>query len=560
MCMKLTKKVFLFVCILNSYSHLYLDSPPGIPTADAHSWLASAPVSEEHERLIQSVSSYPAVGIIKTETGAIAQQMIQNRTIKATTPPHTVPILQKANFSVLRAKGHECQNYPTGNTLFKNYPEVAQKFDSLINALIKEPKFLTFFRKVHLNILNELYKYLMNIYTNFNLQHVGIKEVQNAEGQTALQINISAFLQDEAIYESNKKTLIINHLVNIIESQLNGAVRSVMPTIPHTYATYAGKTLIQNDYSIDLTDFILKQVDADLVNYKQAYLQALATYLDFFNTYTSYLNQPHPTKAEHFTAFLDIAESINQYLHGSKTITNQSSQEEKTKELLDKMDPPMFTFSYDDIRALKLIPHVAKSLPQNTKAILWPKHIMDAANNIVMIDGHPMAYFKDAAGNIVHEAEATRLFIIMQSGKNLFEEELLAQPEWLNSWEGVMRVLRGCFGDFSALPGLGILDPCMETLIANTIGTLQGKNVNEENSVENICQAYLDSLKKEPVQVPEAKKTALQSLSTVLPEATSTPSLQLKPTKKSIIKLSPSSDDISSLSPSAQDISPALTQ
>ncbi len=541
-----------------------LSDSPDQTTSGSLSWLATGPVSKSHENLIQSVSSYPAMGIVKTETGSTACQIIQNRTTKATAPPHSVPFFKNANFSVLRAQGTEFHNYPSGAMLFKDYPSLSQKFDALIEMLIKQPKFIAFVRKIHLNTLNETYRILMNIYTNFNLQHVGIKQTKNAQGNPALHINIPAFLQEEDEYASNKKTLIINHFVNVIESQLNGAIRSVMPKVPHTYATYSGKTLIQNDYSIDLTHFIIQQLDPALIKYKNDYLQALVTYLAFFQEYTSLLLEPHPQKQQHFTAFLDVAETINHYLYSDLDVTQEQTQEAKMKHVLQKMDPPMFTFSYDDIRAVKLIPHLAKSLPKNTKQIKWPEHIVDAANEIITVDGHPMAYFKDDAGNIVKSNQATKLFIVIQSGKNLFEEELLAQPEWLNSWTGVVKVLRGCFGDFSSLLGLNILDPCMEALIQNALGVMQGKDVNKQNPLANICQTYLNSFKKEPVQVPEAKKEAMQDLSSILPSTTtrtkSQPSLQLKPTSKSIIKLSPSTDDISTLSPSANDISSALLQ
>src|SRR5690606_1788874 len=118
--------------------------------------------------------------------------------------------------------------------------------------------FIHFFNKIHLNILNELYSYLMNIYTNFNLQHVGV--TQNTTN-ISITINIVDFLNNELTDDTNKKTLIINHLINVIESQMNGRIQALMPNIPTLFATTAGKTLIQNDYSIDLTDFIVQQTE-----------------------------------------------------------------------------------------------------------------------------------------------------------------------------------------------------------------------------------------------------------------------------------------------------------
>lgn len=565
------------------------------------SWLASGNVSNTHKNLIHSVTSYPVLGIIEEDDDTSnvgvnsmsmddmvlgqtlqdptlnkpkmhkAQQYIQDRTTKATVPHKVAKVIEHGNFGILHGKHNAYQNYPQGDTLFPKYPTLSAKFDTLINELIKNPKFIPFFRKIHLNILNELYKYLMNIYTNFNLQHVGIKEVQDSQGKSSLKFNIPLFLHNEKEYDQNKKTLIINHFINVIESQMNGAIRSVMPKIPHLFATYSGKTLIQNDYSIDLTHFIVKQMEPDLKKRKKMYLEGLAVYLDFFQEYTSLLLKPHPKQDQHYTAFLHVAESINEYLHGSTTLTQNVTSEKTTTKILEKMDPPMFTFNYDDIRAIKLIPCLAKSLNPNSQKIEWPEHIVEAANEGIMIDGHPIAYFLDASGEVVREAEASKLFIVLQSGKNYFQEELVAQPDWLNTWSGVANILRGCFGDFSALIGLDILDPCMEALVQNALDTLAGKDPNEKDTpFTKTCQNLVNEWKEAKVQeIPKAKKpiTENQKLQNLLEQdiqSTSTSNITQNtsnPISNDISSsLVPSLNDISNISPSSTDISSALTQ
>lgn len=570
--MKLKKITFIIAitCLTNVLSY---GSSQDEGNAD---FLLSGTIGSAGKKLVDSVISYPATAAIPHSDGInhVAQQYPQTRKLRHTVPPNVQPVLKHGNFSTFRGHPSDYDNYPTGSTLFKKYPSLAAKFDTLINLIKKEPKFKAFFNKVHLNILNELYEYLMNIYTNFNVQHVGIKEVQTQSGASALQINIPLFLENEDEYEANKKTLIINHFINIIESQLNGKIRSIMPKVPHTFATSAGKTLIQNDFSVDLTHFIVKQIAPEMVHAKKLFLNGLVVYLSFFQELTSYLMQPHPTKPESFTAFVDIAISINQFLFGDEDPATTKSAD-KMQTVLAKMNPPFFTFNYDDIRALKLIPALAKSMKPNTKAIQWPSHIVEAANGVTYINGHPIAYFTDASGTVVKEDKAKHLYIVMQSGKNFFQEELRPQPAWLNNWSGIASVLRGCFGDFSALLGLDILDPCMEALVQNAVDTMNGKDVNETNSFSNVCQNLLDSYKANKTKAisPSDESKDLSSVAGLLPTPSASPTdINLSPTTSDLssppsnasdgLSLSPSSSNIDALSPTDEDsdISSALIQ
>lgn len=481
--------IFVFIS-KNLFSHTLEAS------AVSTNWLVSGKVAKEHAPLLKSVTSWPVVGVNPNCDGThTAQQYIKGRTSAAAVPASVVPVIKHGKCSVLRGKESDFQTCPEGKELFPDYPTLAAKFDAMITIMKTKPKFKAFFNKVHLNVLNELYEYLMNVYTNFNLQHVGITET--GQGQSAsLTFNVPLFLENEKETDQNKKTLIINHLVNIIESQINGKIKSIMPNIPHIFATVAGKSLIQNDYSIDLTQFIIKQVEPGLVKYKQLYLEGLVAYLSFFQEFTSYLQQPHPKKAQHFTAFVHIAETINKYIYGSTTADDENSDSKKQmQQLLAKMNPPLFTFNYDDIRALKIIPQLAKTLSPNSDTISWPAHIVKAAENETFVSNHPIAFFKDEIGNVVKKSQATRLYVVLQSGANFFQEEVLAQPAWLNNWSGVSNILAACFGDFSKLLGLNILDPCMEALIQNAVDIMNGHNVNEKNSFVSTCQNFLTNIK-----------------------------------------------------------------
>lgn len=475
--------------------------------------------------LIETVPSYPTFGIIKN--GQTLYQGMQDRAIKAAVPKKVAKNLQTSKLSMLRTTPDAFQNYPSGAQLFKGYPEVAQKFDAMINGFKTDPTFIPLFRKVHINVLNELYHYLMGIFMNFNLHHPGI-----AQNETSgdLQVNISNFLESEEIYEMNKKTMIINHLIGIIESQFNGAIRSYAHHMPQSFATYVGKTAIQNDYSTDLTMLITQQIEPELQNLKTTSLQALADYVSFFQLMTSYLNTKNTEKSNYFCAFVDIANQINEFLYGDAD-SNQSiiaemkaqapsaylaqdlaaasekfvpklkntvsaiktapvKQLQSTSQLfsddnyliaLKKMNPPILNFRYDDIRALKTVPYLAQKLSPTCKSIPWPQHIVEAANEGLLYNPdnnpHPIAYFKNKKNVIAPNYSndpSFDLYICMRLGDNIFEQIIIAQPDWLNSWDGILKIMRACYGDFTAIAGMGILDPCMEALVT-TVQSKTGK-------------------------------------------------------------------------------------
>jgi hypothetical protein len=340
----------------------------------------------------------------------------------------------------------------------------------------------------------------MSIYVNFNLQHAGI--TQNNDG--SLLVNIPAFVQSEKDYALNKKTLIINHLMNVIESQFNSSIRSCVPKLPQVYASFVGKNLVHNDYSIDLTQFLDQEIAPEVAANRKIYLQGLATYLDFFQTYTSYLNKPHPSKKhrQHFVAFVDIAESINKFLYADADV-----QADKALVAISKMNPPLFLFNYDDVRALKIIPHLAKSLPAQSLKVMWPEQMVQAANEgiILHLPGqapHPLAYFRNSLDSVVTNTTNdlnVKLFMCVRNGQNLFEEQLIAQPDWLGSWDGISKILRACFGDFSALRGLDILDPCMESLIDVVIAVQNGQDLTKLQTSSQICSNLIKTWKKTDV-------------------------------------------------------------
>ncbi len=474
------------------------------------------------KNLHNTVACYPVRGVL--DDGTIQQGITSRITRSMPLPGDSLRgILSKGSFSVLPLKKGEFSSYPSGAVLFAGYDDVAAKFDQMIQGFVANPSYVTLFRKVHVGILNELYHHLMKVYVNFNLQHTGIEQSQNG----TLTVNLPSFLKNEKDYATNQKTLIVNHLLNLIESQFNNTIRNYVPNLPQEFASFLGKVLIHNDYGTDLTKFLEQSKDADFLVYKKLCLQSFAQYLDFFQTFTSYLNKPHPKAQEHFTAFVHIAEQFNQYLY-----SDVDAAADKNLIAVQKMNPPLFTFGYDDIRALKMVPYLAKRLPKKSLKIMWPDHIVQAANEGILVQSksshdasqleNPIAYFRTTLGTVVKNFDNNNhssLFICMRLGENLFEEELLYEPEWLSSWTGVVRIMRACFGDFSALVGLNILDPCLESFVRLVIATQKGQEP-EPNS-----QAYinwLNSLQGNKISMQSAQ---LPTLGVQLPPDAAMPSI-----------------------------------
>jgi hypothetical protein len=552
-----------------------------VPQQSAYKIFYSSPLTFNNQKsitgLIETVPSYPTFGTIKN--GQTLHQGMQNRSVKAAVPKKVSKLLQTSKLTLFKTTPDAFKTYPKGEQLFKGYPEVAQKFDAMINGFASDPTFIPLFRKVHINVLNELYHYLMGIFMNFNLHHPGI--IQNEAGD--LQVNVSKFLESEELYDMNKKTMIINHLIGIIESQFNGAIRSYAHHMPQSFATYIGKTVIQNDYSTDLTQLITEQIEPQLKNLKASSLQALANYVSFFQLMTSYLNIKNSPKSTYFCDFVDMAEQVNQFLYGD-TQSNQSiiaqmkakapsaylasdlaiasekfvpklqhtvspiktasvQQLQSTSQLfsddtyliaLAKMNPPILNFRYDDMRALKTIPYLAQKLSPTSKSIPWPEHIVEAANEGLLYNSggnpHPVAYFKTKDNKVVQNYAndaSSDLYICMRLGDNVFEQIVIAQPDWLNSWEGILNIMRACYGDFTAIAGMGILDPCMEALVTSVQSKTLGKAPANSAAIYQKAEELINSWKGVTTQTSQTTNTTLGEMN--LPSLPSLPQLQESP-------------------------------
>lgn len=136
------------------------------------------------------------------------------------------------------------QSKRTLNAANINFPDSAtqQAYNAFISSLQTNPTFIPLFRKLHIVALNEIYQYLLGIYTALTMTHID---------------DLKTYISTEKTYALNKKTLIITHLVNVIQAQLNSALQALFPGIPETYAIKSGMGAIEQDNGSNLNTLVI---------------------------------------------------------------------------------------------------------------------------------------------------------------------------------------------------------------------------------------------------------------------------------------------------------------
>lgn len=396
-----------------------------------------------------TISIFAAYNNQITASTPLASVQVVNRSSRNALPADLLTQAQEAKISILKPKDIDLpilyQNYPDGSLLFANNPDIATKFNVMIAQIKKNPNLIEFFRKIHILSLNHLYNYIMKIYTNLNLTNPGCS--QDTENPTA---DVQAYLTNEATYATNKKKLLVNHFLNIIQAQFGASIVSYVTTTPPDMAVALGKLFVHNDCGINLKDFTVPQTDPAVIANQELCIAFLQKYIDFFQSFTNYLSKVNPMG---INQYYTIAQSIN-------GLTNSST----------KMNPAMFFYDTESMRSIQFIPFVAGTIPTNSQLIPWAPSIVNAAVKNLTSNGSPIAYFKDAAGKKTqNQSDAHSLHLVVATGSVLFEEELRAQPAWMNTQDGSIRILQACLGNFAALVGLGILDSTLEKIIQKAL-------------------------------------------------------------------------------------------
>lgn len=411
--------------------------------------------------------------------------------------PAAVDFSQRAGVSYSRSSTHI--NHPAGGSLFPKNATLSGQFDTFLKKIEKKPYFVVYFARFHMQVLHELYTYLTKIFATMNLSHIS---------------EIESYLANEQTQALNKKTLIINHLVNIIEEQSNQAILARFPLLPQQIATYAGTILMKHDYGSDLnlmldkseetlfTDTTSKKMILDM---RTDYMDLFGKYLAFFNQYTADIDKEN--KKNGYVGISDFAQNAAtiQKRIANATTKIDSKLDSKAKltalQNITTINPPMFFYDAETLRGLKVIPQLAKSLPKNAQSIGWPEEQVKNANS-----GKTMKSAFSTSGKsyplAFYNSDRTRLFVNLPvaSDVGVYTQELLKQPAWLNSKDGIIKMLRICLGDFYTVldpvfDGESILDPCLICIIKNAAKNA-GLSVASGTECSD-CTSFISQLEQE---------------------------------------------------------------
>lgn len=400
-------------------------------------------------------------------------------------------------------------NHPSGDQLFPDDAKLGQLLTTFLTNLGRDESsrnFTIYFTKLHLLILHQLYSYLTKIYTLFNMSHIDA---------------IQDYLSLDATQALTKKTLIINHLTNVIEMQSNGSILARFPSMPKHLATHGGNILMKQDYGAQLSimmdkseEFLItstneqeqalmqQSVKPTVNTLRDSYLNLFADYLRFFHAYTQLLDQENRSHGYvGYNEFVKHARRIGDLLSDTLIPVMDSSfktTHEKVAWLrsLKKLNPPMFFYDDQTMRGLKIIPFIAKSLPKNVQSIPYPKKLVEDANNQTRYQPK----FGPQTDMLLAYFKGDRLFVNIPTMQYPYTQEIIPQPSWLNSVDGVIKMLQACLGDFSALldpvfADEDILDPCLQCIIQNA--SMKAGLVSAAATTCNVCSAFINSIKAE---------------------------------------------------------------
>ncbi|MBN1549260.1 hypothetical protein JW872_01215 [Candidatus Babeliales bacterium] len=350
-------------------------------------------------------------------------------------------------------------NYPSASQFFPNNGSLASSFSSLQTSVAQDPIFYVYLKQMYTTVLRQLYSHLKKILATFILTKID---------------TLDTFVTYEQQYAFNEKFLIVEHLINIVDAQSYKFSQALFSALPKSIAAFTGKTILHNDTNVNLTLLTIDDATMEtglnldaptreaVKNKQAAYKQIFGTYFNLFRTYTNLILQKPTAQA---------------YLGENELVRDMTSMRTLVKSYQEQNKPivPQFFFpSQGTIRAVRVIPLLIENIPTTSQLIDWPvqyvtaavqgTHARNAATNAEL--PFRVAFFKDSQGNeISSQGGAQALFVNMPSGNAIFEQELLRQPTWLNSPDDIIKVTRGCLGDFTALIGLNILKPETEGII-----------------------------------------------------------------------------------------------
>ena len=263
-------------------------------------------------------------GMFTNNTTVGGQPMKVTPQTKHRIPPAAQTLAKLNNISF--TQGQAQVNHP--QTLFPGNAPLTQAYNNFMNALKDVPSFFPLFRKIHITALHQIYLHLVGIYTSLNMTHMD---------------DLKVYMATEKKYALNKKTLIINHLINVVMAQLNQSLRALIPGLPENYAISTGMGCIQADkvsdpdtLVLDIEEYVLSTLGLEQITAtqtSQAYLgvrrymslAGIQTSPDLETALTHLNSTPFSVKSltkEQATLLSNTMYKILAYLNQEQNLTN----------------------------------------------------------------------------------------------------------------------------------------------------------------------------------------------------------------------------------------------
>ena len=195
-------------------------------------------------------------GMFTSNTTIGGQPMKVTPQTKHRIPPAAQTLAKLNNISF--TQGQAQVNHPQ---LFADNAALMQAYNNFMNALKNVPSFFPLFRKIHITALHQIYLHLVGIYTSLNMTHMD---------------DLKTYMATEKKYALNKKTLIINHLINVVMAQLNQSLRALIPGLPENYAIATGMGCVQADkvsdpdmLVLDIEEYVLSTLGLEQITATQ---------------------------------------------------------------------------------------------------------------------------------------------------------------------------------------------------------------------------------------------------------------------------------------------------
>ncbi len=196
-------------------------------------------------------------GMFTNNTTIGGQPMKVTPQTKYRIPAAAQTLAQLNNISF--TQGQTQINHP--QALFPTNAALTQAYNNFMNALKDVPSFFPLFRKIHITALHQIYLHLVGVYTSLNMTHMD---------------DLKTYMATEKKYALNKKTLIVNHLINVVMAQLNQSLRALIPGLPEDYAIATGMGCVQADkvsdpdmLVLDIEEYVLTTLGLEQITATQ---------------------------------------------------------------------------------------------------------------------------------------------------------------------------------------------------------------------------------------------------------------------------------------------------